>query len=76
MKNLEQLETVYPNLVGRFINWISVYWDLTDRTNLNLKNKVLFFMDNEKDYSRAIISFIAGMTDNYATELFGEIISF
>lgn len=76
LKNLEQLETVYPNLVGRFINWISVYWDLTDRTNLNLKNKVLFFMDNEKDYSRAIISFIAGMTDNFATELFGEIISF
>lgn len=76
LKNLEELETIYPNLVGRFINWISVYWDLTDRTNLNLKNKVLFHMNNEKDYYKAILSFIAGMTDNYATELFGEIISF
>lgn len=76
LKNLEELETIYPNVVGRFINWISVYWDLTDRTNLNLRNKVLFHMNNEKDYYKAILSFIAGMTDNYATELFGEIISF
>lgn len=76
LQELEKIRHIYPNLGERFINWINVYWDLTDRTNSNLKNKILFHMNNEKDYYRAIISFISGMTDNYAIELFDEIISF
>lgn len=76
LTNLKKLEKDYPEIVGRFIDCIEEYWDLTDRTNSNLQNKVLYKMDNEKDYYRAIISFIAGMTDNYALELFTDIIGF
>jgi len=76
LQELQKLEKEYPEIISRFIDWIQVYWNLTDRTNTNLKNKVLYNMNNEKDYYRAIISFISGMTDNYAMKLFDAIIGF
>ncbi len=74
--SLKKLEKDYPEIIRRFTDWIEEYWNLTDRTNTKLKNKVLYNMNNEKDYYRAIISFISGMTDNYAMELFEDIIGF
>ena len=76
LNNLKKLDKEYPEIVGRFIDWIEEYWDLKDRTNSNLENKILYHMNNNTDYYRAIISFIAGMTDNYALELFTDIIGF
>ena len=76
LNNLQKIKQFYPTLISNFISWISCYWNLTDRTNTNLKNKVLFNMDNPQDYYKAIIYFISGMTDNFAIDTFMESISF
>lgn len=76
---LEKFNKVYdfsPMLVQSFINWIEKYWNLTDRKQTNLKNKIVFNMDNEKDYYQAIIYFISGMTDNFAINCYNDIIGF
>ena len=52
------------------------YWNLTDRKNTNLKNKIIVNMDNPQDYYKAIIYFISGMTDNFAIDTYMESISF
>lgn len=76
LNKLKEIEHFYPTLISTFIYWISNYWDLTNRTNSNLKNKVIFNIDNEQDYYRAIIYFISGMTDNFAIDTYMEMISF
>ena len=73
---LRKLEKFYPKTIHYFIDWIKKYWDITDRTKSNLKNKVLYHMESEKEYYRAILDYILGMTDNYAIETYHEIISF
>ena len=55
-------------------NFLDEYWNLERRTNN--KNDILFKMENEKDYYRAIIYYISGMTDNYAIKMFNKIIGF
>jgi dGTPase len=75
LKNMEEAELYYPHTVSEFKKWISKYWSLTNRANTNLKNRVMYDM-SEKDYSRAIIDFISGMTDKFAIDVYNEIISF
>ena len=75
-KELLELEKFYPKAIPAFVEWIQKYWSLTDRTGTGLKNKVLYNMLNEKDYYRAVIDYILGMTDNYAIETYNEIICF
>lgn len=76
LKNLQILEKTYPKLCNSFIGFIQNYYDLDNRDSLKLKNKILFSLDNEKDYYQAIIYYIAGMTDNFAIEIYNEIIHF
>ena len=76
LQKLEELKKFYPTLANSFISWISNYWNLSDRSNTNLKNKVVFNLENEQDYCRAIIAFISGMTDNFAIDTYMETISF
>lgn len=76
LKNLQILEKTYPKLCNSFIGFIQNYYDLGNRDSLKLKNKILFSLDNEKDYYQAIIYYIAGMTDNFAIEIYNEIIHF
>ena len=76
LQKLDDLKKFYPTLATSFINWISNYWNLTDRSNTNLQNNVIYDMNNEKDYYKAIISFISGMTDNFAIDTYMETISF
>ena len=64
----------YPNLFNNFSNWINKYWNIGDRKGL--KNKILFDLNNEKDYVQAIIYYISGMTDKYAIDIYNEIIHF
>lgn len=73
---LKNLEKYYPVLANSFLSWITCFWDLTDRTNTNLQNKVIYNMDNENDYKKAVITYISGMTDKYAMDTFNEIVSF
>ncbi len=74
LDNIEKMKKVYPKLFNSFKDWISNYWNLGRYPNS--KNEVIFDMNNEKDYFRAIIYYISGMTDNFAIETYNEIIRF
>jgi len=74
IKRMKEFERFYPNLLSGFYGWISKYWNIGDREGLN--NKVIFDINNEKDYIQAIIYYISGMTDKYAIDVYNEIIHF
>ena len=74
LENIEKMKKVYPKLFNSFKDWISNYWNLGRYSNS--KNEVIFDINNEKDYFKAIIYYISGMTDNFAIEIYNEIIRF
>lgn len=76
LNNLEKLKKFYPQTIVCFNDWLYKYWNLRNRNNANLKNKIIYTYENPKDYYKAIIDFIAGMTDNYAIDMYNEIVSF
>lgn len=65
----------YPKVIDTFIKWISCYWNIeTDRSHL--KNKILYNMNDIKDYQKAIITYISGMTDSYAIETYNDVVKY
>lgn len=76
LNNLNNLSKTYPKLGQSFTEFIYNYYDFGNRESLKLKNKILFSLDSEKDYYQAIIYYISGMTDNFAIEIYNEIIHF
>ena len=72
--NKEKIEKMYPELINDFEEWLSCYWNLERKETM--KNDIIFNMKNEKDYSKAIIYYISGMTDNYAIGIYNKIIRF
>lgn len=74
LERLDALKRFYPNLMGGFKKWICQYLDGVDRSGF--RNKVLFNLDNPKDFYSAIITYISGMTDKFAIEIYNEIIGF
>ena len=75
-ENLEKMKDTYPKLANNFLEWIKNYWDLEENRSEVMKNKVVYQMNNEKDYSKAIVHYIAGMTDHYIVDLYNSTISF
>lgn len=75
LESLQSLFPHYPNTISSFIQWIKCYWNL-ERNFGYSKNKVIFDMKKESDYAKAIVTYISGMTDNYAIETYHEIIRF
>lgn len=76
LKNLNTLKKTYPKLYDSFSSFIYNYYDFKNRDALKLKNKVLFSIDNPKDFYKSIIYYIAGTTDNFAIKIYNEIINF
>lgn len=76
LSKLKSLSGTYPKLGNGFTEFLYNYYDFGNREILKLKNKVLFSLENEKDYYQAIIYYISGMTDNFAIEIYNEIIHF
>ena len=70
----EHIKKIYSTIISEFEDWLKMYWN-QDR-NGNYKNKVIFNMDEEKDFCQAIIYYISGMTDNYAIDIYNKIIRF
>ena len=71
---LDSLRKFYPTLVNSFTDWLMQY--LIIRNQDLFKNKILYDIENKKDYSRAIIEYISGMTDKFAIDIYNEIIGF
>lgn len=61
-----------PELINDFNIWLKDYWNL-ERTEQN-QNDVVFDISKEKEFYKAIIYYISGMTDNYAIEMYNRII--
>lgn len=76
--NLNNLGKFYPESIESFKEWLFKYSDIIDRKAemKNYKNKVIYNVAEEKEYYKSIIDFIAGMTDNYAIDMYNEIIRF
>lgn len=72
--NKEKMLKICPKLVNDFEDWLKDYCN-SERSN-KCKNSVLFDTKDEKDYIRAIIYYISGMTDNYAIDMYNKIIRF
>jgi dGTPase len=72
--NKERTRKVCPELINDFEDWLENYWNL--ERPLDNKNDIIFNMENEKDYYKAIIYYISGMTDNYAIKMYNKIIGF
>jgi dGTPase len=72
--NKEKARKVCPELINDFEIWIENYWNL-ERPSNN-KNDIIFNIENETDYYKAIIYYISGMTDNYAINMYNRIIKF
>ena len=72
--NLDKMRKIAPDLMKDFEIWLSNYWNKA-RSDINM-NRVVFNIEDEKDYYKAIIYYISGMTDNYAIDMYNKIIRF
>ncbi len=75
---LKRHMNIYPELARAFRSWLIKFSNLDskERKRKKLENNIVYDINSEKDYSKSIIDFIAGMTDNYAIKMYHEIISF
>ena len=71
---IHKLKKFYPKLMSSFEEWIVNYWNLP--RSEKCKNDAFINMENEKDYCKAIIYYISGMTDNFAIDIYNEIVRF
>ena len=69
-----KIRKMHPVIINEFEEWLKTYWN-KERNDI-CKNKVIFDINNEKDCYQAIIYYISGMTDNYAINMYNEIIGF
>lgn len=72
IEKLKEKENIYPKLIAGFIDWLNMYI----KENKDGINNKLYDLSNKKDYAKAIIHYISGMTDKYAIDMYNEIISF
>ena len=75
-ENLENMEKIYPDLATNFLEWIKNYWDSEKNSDSKMQNRIVYKIDDEKQYSKAIVHYISGMTDKYIMDLYSNIIAF
>lgn len=71
---LASYQKFYPKLIASFTDWLFSYWNLSGR--VGYQNEPVFSIENEKDFYQGILYYISGMTDNFAIEIYQEIIGF
>jgi dGTPase len=78
LNSINRYIRAYPKLMRTFREWLDKYSNVNSRHKMGnrFENKVLYKIENEKDYKQSIVDFIAGMTDSFATAAFHELISF
>ena len=74
LNKIYEMKNIYPEVFSNFQEWLSEYWSLY--RNERKQNDVLFEIENERDYCKAIIYYISGMTDNFAIDTYNKIIGF
>ena len=74
LEKIQEMKKAYPEIFSNFEDWLLNYWNLY-RPDKN-KNDMLFDIENEKDYCKAVIYYISGMTDNFAIDTYNKIVGF
>ena len=76
LQNLYNLKFSYPKLINGFYNFMENYCSFADRTKLKLSNTIVFDISKKDDFCKALLSYISGMTDNFAIDTYNKIIGF
>lgn len=76
LEQLKKLDSYCPILSKNFISFLYNYSNCENRENLKLKNQAIFNLDCETDFYKSILYYISGMTDNFAIDVYNEIIGF
>lgn len=78
IKELEIQLSHYHLLKDSFSMWITQYTDTNqpEKIRRRFENRVIYDLESERAYLRAIIDYISGMTDNFALKVHDEIIRF
>ena len=74
LEKIEKMKKIHPEIFSKFEEWLSDCWEYA-RKEKNY-NDILFDIENERDYCKAIIYYISGMTDNFAIDTYNKIIGF
>lgn len=74
INQMNKMKKIYPEVFKGFEQWLSNYWNL--ERNDTFKNDVIINIENEKDFCKAIVYYISGMTDNFAINEYNKIIGF
>ncbi len=77
-RNLRDMETIYPSLIGSFNYWLNKYSNIDNdgRNESKFANKIIYNISLERDYKTAVIDYISSMTDNFALKIFSELTRF
>jgi dGTPase len=75
IKHLKNLRRFYPELATEFLGWLANYSMVENRDEAKYNNKIIFDITNEKEYKKAIISYLSGMTDKYIVKMYNTLIS-
>ena len=70
----EKIRKMYPTVYKEFEDWKHAYWN-KERTEEYANDQIFDFSD-EKQYSKAIILYISGMTDKFAIDTYNKIVGF
>ena len=72
LKDLSKKSQLFLN----FLEWIRKYYIYEKREDEGLSNIAIYNLENEGSYTKAVIDYISGMTDNCAIKAYKDIISF
>ena len=67
-QKFEKYKIIYKEIFEKFEQWLNKY--TIEKENL------VFERNNKQDYVRAVVTYIAGMTDNYAIKCYNDILTF
>ncbi len=76
LKNIKKMKRYYPVLSEAFSSWLETYSNVDGRDEEKYFNKVVYDLNDIKNYCMAIIDYMSGMTDQYIVRTYNEIVSF
>ena len=74
VERLQSMQRVHPDLIRKFLDWLGSY--AFRMGALHHKNVPIYDLTDRKDYVRAVVGYLSGMTDKYAMDTYNNIISF
>ena len=73
-RNIKKMKRYYPFVASEFADWLERYSNSPEREYRLTKE--VYDLNDEKNYSKAIIDYMSGMTDQYIVRVYNEITSF